>query len=73
MTNPFPIDPHYSAKFFAELWNVSESTVIRWFQDDSSVLKLSKPSKNGRRTRTEIRIPLSVAMRVYKERTKGER
>jgi hypothetical protein len=66
---PIIIDPHYSPQFYAELWGISVSTVIRWFQDTPGVLKLSKPTKNGRRARVELRIPFSLAMRVYRERT----
>jgi hypothetical protein len=33
------------------------------------VLKLSKPTRNGRRSRVELRIPLSLAMKVYREHT----
>lgn len=64
------IDPHYSPRFYAEWWNLSESTVLRWFQDQPNVLKVGKESKNGKRTRCELHIPLSVAMRVYHEHTK---
>jgi len=67
---PIPIDPHFSPPFYAELWGISVSTVVRWFQDLEGVLKLSRPTKNGRRTRIEIRIPFSLAMRVYRERTR---
>ena len=67
---PIPIDPHYSPQFYAELWGTSPSTIIRWFQDLEGVLKLSKPAKNGRRTRTELRIPFSLAMGVYGERSR---
>jgi hypothetical protein len=68
---PIEIDPHYSPQFYAELWGLSVSTVIRWFQDEPGVLKLSSPSKNGTRSRVELRIPWSVAMRVYRQRTKS--
>jgi hypothetical protein len=68
---PVMIDQHYSPQFYAELWGTSVSTVVRWFQDLEGVLKLSKPSKNGKRTRIELRIPFSVAMRVYRERTRA--
>lgn len=68
---PIPIDPHFSPQFLAELWGMSASTVVRWFQDLEGVLKLSTPSKNGRRTRVELRIPFSLAMRVYGERTRS--
>jgi hypothetical protein len=63
------IDPHYSPQFYAELWGIHVSTVVRWFQDRPGVLKLSSPSKNGKRARVELRIPFSVAMLVYRERT----
>ena len=68
---PIRIDPHYSPQFYAELWGTSPSTVLRWFQDLDGVLKLQVPSKNGKRSRVELRIPFSLAMRVYRERTKG--
>jgi hypothetical protein len=68
---PIPVDPHYSPQFYAELWGMSVSTVVRWFQDMEGVLKLSNPSKNGKRTRVELRIPFSLAMRVYRERTRA--
>jgi hypothetical protein len=69
---PILIDPHYSPQVYAELWGIHVSTVVRWFEDMSGVLKLSSPSKNGKRVRVELRIPLSLAMRVYRERTRSE-
>ena len=69
---PVSVDQHYSPQFYAELWGISVSTVIRWFQDMEGVLKLTAPSKNGRRTRIELRIPFSLAMRVYREKTRGQ-
>lgn len=63
------IDPHYSPRFYGELWGVSESTVLRWFQDQPGVLKCGTAAKNGRRRRVEIKIPLTLAMRIYQERT----
>ena len=70
---PVTIDPHYSPQFYAELWGMSPSTAVRWFQDREGVLKLNKPARNGKRTRVELRIPFSVAMRVYHEHTPGGR
>jgi len=66
---PVIVDPHYSPQFYAELWGMSPSTVVRWFQDIDGVLKLSAPAKNGKRTRVELRIPHSLAMREYRRRT----
>jgi hypothetical protein len=68
---PIVIDPHFSPQFYAELWGIGPSTVVRWFRDEADVLKLSKPSKNGKRCRVELRIPFSLAMRVYHERSRG--
>jgi hypothetical protein len=53
LPQPVMIDQHYSPQFYAELWGTSASTVVRWFQDLEGVLKLSKLSKNGKRTRVE--------------------
>lgn len=66
---PVTIDQHYSPQFYAELWGLSPSTVVRWFQDMEGVLKLSKPAKNGKRARVELRIPYPLAMREYRRRT----
>jgi hypothetical protein len=66
---PVVIDPHYSPLFYAELWGTSASTVVRWFQDMDGVLKLNDPANNGKRTRIELRIPYSLAMREYRRRT----
>jgi hypothetical protein len=67
---PVQIDAHYSPRFYAELWGLSESTVLRWFQDEPGVLHIGEQSKNGKRTRDELRIPFSLAMRVYESRTR---
>ena len=67
---PIVVEQHFSPQFYAELWGVSDSTVIRWFQDLEGVLKLKTESKSGRRVRVELRIPFSLAMRVYREKTK---
>lgn len=66
---PVVVDPHYTPRFYAELWGLSESTVLRWFQDQPGVLKCGE-ARRGHRTRVEIRIPFSLAMRVYNERTR---
>ena len=69
---PVVVDGHYSPQFYAELWGLSPSTVIRWFQDKNGVLKLGKPGKNGKRVRVELRIPYSLAVQEYRQRTGSE-
>jgi hypothetical protein len=71
LSEPIVIDPHYSPQFYAELWGTSVSTVVRWFEDREGVLKLGKSAKNGARSRVELRIPFSLAMQVYRERTRS--
>jgi hypothetical protein len=66
---PITIDQHFSPQFCAELWGMSASTVVRWFEDRDGVLRLSKPARNGSRTRAELQIPFSLAMQVYREHT----
>ena len=66
---PITIDRHFSPQFLAELWGLSGPTVVRWFQDLDGVLKVSKPSKNGKRGRVELRVPFSLARRVYRQHT----
>ena len=68
---PIVIDPHYQPLFYALLWGMSASTVVRWFQEMEGVLRVAETSKNGRRVRVELRIPWSLAMRVYHERTRS--
>jgi hypothetical protein len=63
------IDPHYSPRYYAELWGMSPSMIIRWFEDRPAVLKLNGPARHGKCTRMELRIPFSLAMKVYRERT----
>ena len=63
--SPIQVDPHYSPAWYAESWGVSKSTVLRWFQDLPGVLKLNQGGGRG-----EIRIPYSLAMKVYGEKCK---
>jgi len=53
----------------AEAWRVDISTVRRLFIDQPGVLKLGQ-SRRGKRSYVTLRIPVSVAERVYKERSR---
>lgn len=61
---PALIHAHYSPRFYAELWQIPEATITRWFENERGVLKVA------RRTRIELRIPFALAKRVYEERTR---
>jgi hypothetical protein len=70
LIQPIPVEKHFSAAFYAELWGVSKDTIVRWFQDKPGVLKMGSEPCKGRRTRAELRIPFCVAMKEYEERSK---
>ena len=61
---------HYKPRELARLWGFDESTIRRLFQDEPGVFKVGKPENaNGRRAYVSLRIPASVAERVYRERS----
>jgi hypothetical protein len=60
---------HYSVRVLSELWGYSEDTIQDWFRDEPGVLKQETKQRRGRGKCT-LRIPESVAWRVYKNRTK---
>lgn len=56
---------HFTPKQLAELWLLHESTIRRLFIDEPGVLKYGGPFRRGRRGYFTLRIPESVAKRVY--------
>lgn len=62
---------HFTPKQLAELWLLHESTIRRLFLDEPGVLKYGKTSRHdGHRDYVTLRIPESVARRVYEKRTR---
>jgi hypothetical protein len=61
-------EQHFSTRTLAEIWNVSDDTVRRWFEDVPGVLKICQHGRASQRT--ELRIPRTIAEQVYKERTR---
>ena len=60
-----------SAAELAELWKLNETTIRRVFQDEPGVLKIGKSKRrDGKRCYVTLRIPESVALRVYQERSR---
>jgi hypothetical protein len=64
---------HYQPKELAALWGFSVDTIRKWFEDEPGVLTEDRPEKMHKRGYRSIRIPESVAMRVYERRTKGHK
>jgi hypothetical protein len=53
------------------MWRVDVSTIRRIFQDMPEVLKLGRTvAGRGKRSYATLRIPVDVAERVYRERSK---
>jgi hypothetical protein len=72
VTIPTMFERHFSVRTLSELWGYSEDTIQIWFEAESGVLKHGDEGdpKTGRKRKVFLRIPESVAMRVYEERTK---
>lgn len=54
-----------SPEQIAELWALSADTVRRMFEHEAGVLVIEKPRVYGKRHYRTLRIPESVAQRVY--------
>ena len=57
---------HYSPAQLAEQWSLSEDTVRRIFEREPDVLIFVNPERISSRRRRTMRIPASVAERVYR-------
>ncbi len=57
---------HFSPAELAAAWNLSEDTVRRLFEREPEVLIFENPERESARRRRTLRIPESVAERVYR-------
>jgi hypothetical protein len=57
---------HFSPAELAEQWNLSEDTVRRIFEREPDVLIFENPERGSSRRRRTLRVPASVAERVYR-------
>lgn len=67
-----PIDifePTVTIKQLSEKWGFSQTTLTDMFRDQPGVLKRGRRNSR-RRTKVTLKIPISVAKRVYDEITK---
>lgn len=70
-----PEHPAFEKQFtpeeLGELWGFHSSTIIRWFADEPGVFKRKNQLVLGKkRVHTSLRIPASVAQRVYERHSK---
>jgi len=57
---------HFAPAELAEQWNLSLDTIMRMFEREPNVLIFENPERNPNRRRRTLRIPESVAERVYR-------
>ena len=66
------LEQHFTAAELAKRWHVSTPTIRRWFQDRSDVIQFGTQHRAKKRGYVSIRIPASVAERVYLEMRKPQ-
>ena len=63
---PTLMEHHFSVKELAEMWGLSPVAVRRMFRNESGVIRFGKENKGHIRDYVTLRIPASVAERVYR-------
>ena len=66
------LERHYTVKELADAWHMSHVTVRSWFRGEKGVIRYGPAKikgKGNKQTHVQLRVPESVARRVYKERT----
>jgi hypothetical protein len=58
----------YTPKELSELWQLSENSIRRLFQDEAGVFVMGDSNPQGRRGYCTLRIPEAVALRVFRAR-----
>jgi hypothetical protein len=56
---------HFTPQELGEVWGLSARFVRELFRNESGVLMIDRPEKMHKRAYASIRIPESVAIRVY--------
>ena len=59
------LERHYKPPELAEHWGFSVDTVRSWFENEPGVLIEEHPERMHKRGYKSMRIPVSVAARVY--------
>lgn len=66
-----PFERHFTPRDLAEIWKLDETTIRRIFQDEPGVMKVGKANRrDGKRDYVTLRIPESIAERIYRERSR---
>ena len=62
---PALTERHYSVKEVGQMWALSQTAIRRMFRDEPGVLRFGKDKRGHQRAYVTLRIPSSVAERVY--------
>lgn len=65
------LERHFTLAELAKAWHMSRSSIHPWFVNEEGVIKYgaAKLNKGRKRTHLSLRIPESVARRVYRRIT----
>ena len=66
-------EQHYSPKELAKRWGLSSRFVRDLFKNEPGVLTIERPEERYKRAYTTIRIPASIAARVYERHLSKQR
>jgi len=67
--NGTALEKHYTPQELATLWKFDQSTIRRMFIDEPGVLVYGKEKRrDGRRVYVTLRIPETIAQKVYERR-----
>lgn len=72
MTEPF--QKHYTLGELAKQWHLSRRTLVGWFLKEPGVIRYGggKLTKGRKQVHVSVRVPESVARRVYRRHTGEE-
>jgi hypothetical protein len=70
-TAPNPFGRVFTPRELAELWQLSENSIRRLFQDRPGVFVMGDYNPRGRRGYTTLLIPEAVALRIWHQRGGG--
>ena len=67
------LERHYTVSELAKGWHLAPGTVRRWFENEPGVIRVGERRLRKGKTRAyvSLRVPESVAQRVYGRRTQA--
>ena len=63
------LEKHYMLYELAKAWGLNEDTLRKWFISEPGVLRVEHKLRRGKRSYVSLRVPESVARRVYRRQT----